>query len=676
LFLSLDALAMRYRPYPIGIAQPAMADDAYRRCVEAFPPLELFDSYDKILKPGKKYTLFEKENPKAFHGFIRSSPVWRDIYQDVKSDRFVYGVLDAFRRKEIDLGPHYLPPRRRLFKRVKDLSRGRVSPDAARLKARFEFSALPADGDHLNPHTDAPTKIVTLIVSMMRPGEWDAEAFGGGTDVNEPKDDRFAFNQMNEPSGALRGHERRRHLRLRAEPGRDLCQDVQLLALGAADDRARRHGPAQDADDQHRALLVKDGIGAPLVAILFGSFRGGGVGRTMLRAAAGFLGRGFAVDLVVGRKRGDLLAEAPAEARIVVLKRAAKLTTRTYILAADRPGFRTLAKPVLFARKPPGKFRYLPDLVRYLRAARPDAVLAATAPFNIAAVWARRLTKLPCRIVISEHNQLAGGTVGERRWRYDIPPEVLRHGYLQADAVVAVSDGVADDLAGHAGIPRGRITTIYNPVVGPYVAQLAEAPVDHPWLAEGGPPLILGIGMLKPQKDFETLIRAFARLRADRPARLLILGDIRKGNKEAGYRDSLVALTSDLGVGDDVGFPGFVDNPFAFLSRAGLFVLSSRWEGLAIVLIEALACGCPVVSTDCPSGPAEILERGRYGRLVPVGDVVALAAAMRATLEHPPQPEALRRRAEAFTVERAVQRYVDLMFPATTADPGHGPGAP
>jgi len=196
MFLDLDALKIRYRPYPIGIAQPAMADDVYRRCVESFPPLDLFDNYDKILKPGKKYTLSEKENPKAFHKFIRSSPVWQDIHDEIKSDSFVYGILDVLRDKDIDLGPHYLRPGRRVVKRAKDLARGRLSPDAARLRARFEFSAMPADGGHLIPHTDAPTKIVTLIVSMMRPGEWDA-AFGGGTDVNEARDDRLAYNHMN-----------------------------------------------------------------------------------------------------------------------------------------------------------------------------------------------------------------------------------------------------------------------------------------------------------------------------------------------------------------------------------------------------------------------------------------------------------------------------------------------
>lgn len=420
------------------------------------------------------------------------------------------------------------------------------------------------------------------------------------------------------------------------------------------------------------------GSGARRVALLFGSFGGGGVVRTMLRAARGFVDRGYAVDVVVGRARGGLRDRVPAEAGVVVLRQAAWLATRAYILAADPAGLPTLARPVLFSREPPGKFRYLPDLVRYLRRARPDAVLAATAPFNIDAVWARRLARLPCRVVASDHSQPAWAPEG-REWRYGIPPAVLRHGYLQADAIVAVSDGVADALSAHAGIPRERITTVYNPVVSPDLADLASAAVDHPWLVPGGPPVILGIGMLKPQKDFATLIRAFARLRREREARLLILGDVRKGAKESGSRDDLVRLAGELGVGEDVALPGFVDNPFAYLSRARLFVLSSNSEGLPTVLIEALACGCPVVSTDCPSGPAEILAGGRYGRLVPVGDEAALAEAMGATLDHPPACEELQQRAEAFSIDRATQGYDELLFPAGSdegamaASAGRGP---
>ncbi len=168
--------------------------------------------------------------------------------------------------------------------------------------------------------------------------------------------------------------------------------------------------------------------------------------------------------------------------------------------------------------------------------------------------------------------------------------------------------------------------------------------------------------MLKPQKDFETLLAAFAQVRGARPARLMILGDVRKGEKDAAYRRGLEALARELGVASDVAFPGFVVNPFAFLSHVALFVLSSRWEGLGVVLIEALACGCPVVSTDCPSGPSEILGGGRWGRLAPVGDAAALAEAIVLTLDQPPDREALRERAQTFSIDRAIQRYAELLF--------------
>jgi glycosyltransferase involved in cell wall biosynthesis len=323
--------------------------------------------------------------------------------------------------------------------------------------------------------------------------------------------------------------------------------------------------------------------------------------------------------------------------------------------------------------RPPGKLRHLGSLVRYFRSVRPDAVFAATAPFNLMAVWARRLARLDCRVVVSEHNQLSGDTVGNRQWRYDCPPSLLCRGYLQADGIVSVSDGVAGELSENAGIPRDRIATVYNPVVGSFLEAQAREPIDHPWFAAGEPPVIIGAGKLKPQKDFPTLIRAFARVRAKRPARLVILGGIRNPGKDTEYLDELKALPSALGVAADVDFAGFVSNPFAYMSRASLFVLSSRWEGLGNVLIEALACGCPVVSTDCPSGPAEILDHGRIGPLVPVGDDAALADAMIEVLDHPPAPETLKARTALFTVENAIDRYLELMFgrePARTAGGG------
>ena len=400
-------------------------------------------------------------------------------------------------------------------------------------------------------------------------------------------------------------------------------------------------------------------VAAPYrIALVFGSFRGGGVARAMLRTARGFLARGFAVDLVVGRAQGDLRDEIPEQAGIIELERASKWRARSQMLAADPGAFGQL----LTVWNLSGKLRYLPSLVRYFREVRPNAVFAATAPFNLITVWPRRLVRLDARVVGSEHNQLALETVGQHRWRYDCPPSLLRHGYLQADAIVAVSDGVANELALHAGIPRSHLTTVYNPIVGPEMLLKAQSMVSHPWFEPGEPPVILGVGMLKPQKDFPTLIRAFARVRSERPVRLLILGGLRKSAKDEAYRVDLESLVAQLGVTKDVCFAGFVTNPFAYMSRVALFVLSSAWEGLPSVLIEALACGCPVVSTNCPSGPAEILANGEFGPLMPVGDDAAMADAIKTILDAPPNPRILQQRAEMFSIDRAIDQYETLLF--------------
>ena len=373
------------------------------------------------------------------------------------------------------------------------------------------------------------------------------------------------------------------------------------------------------------------------MALLFGSFRGGGVGTSFLRLADELVARGLAVDLVVGKERHDLQHMAPAAARVVTLARASALGTYALALRADPrilPGLLAAART---RRQPSGKLRHLASFASYLRCSQPDAVIAATAPLNLVAFWARRLTGLHHPLLLSEHNRFAVETDGAApAWRYDCPPALVRHAYAEADALVAVSDGVADEMAAFAGVARERIATVYNPVSGPHLAQRAAAPLDHPWFQPGQPPVVLSVGMFKPQKDFATLIRAFAQLRTRREARLVILGDARGDAKDVAYKAELLALPSALGIAADVLFPGFVDNPQAWMARAGCFVLSSRWEGLGNVLIEALACGCPVVSTDCPSGPAEILDGGRYGRLVPAADPEAMAAAVAATLAEPP----------------------------------------
>ena len=202
---------------------------------------------------------------------------------------------------------------------------------------------------------------------------------------------------------------------------------------------------------------------------------------------------------------------------------------------------------------------------------------------------------------------------------------------------------------------ENRVTTIHNPVDVQAVKEKSRAPLSHPWLGPGSPPVILGAGKLKTQKDFATLLRAFARVRAARPAHMIVLG-------EGEERRKLEKLARKLGIAAHTVLPGFVDNPFAWMARASVFVLSSAWEGFSNVLVEALACGCSVVSTDCPSGPAEILDAGAYGTLVPVGDDRALADAILAAMRSPRDPERLRSRAAAFSVDAAAGRYLEVLL--------------
>lgn len=331
------------------------------------------------------------------------------------------------------------------------------------------------------------------------------------------------------------------------------------------------------------------------VAIFLSSLGGGGAQRSMLRLAGGIAERGHRVDLVVVRAEGHYGGEVAHPVRVV------DLGARRALLA-------------------------LPRLAAYLRRERPAALLSSLDYVNIVALWSRRLAGVATRLVVNEQNTLsvAVANTASRRTRW--MPGLVGRFYPWADGIVAVSEGVADDLARATGLPRERIDVIYNPVVTPQLEAMAKEPLEHPWFRRGEPPVIAALGRLVPQKDFGHLIRAFARLRrAGREARLLILG-------EGPERASLEALVRESGVVRDVALPGWIVNPYPHLVRSSLFVLSSRWEGLPTVLIEALFCGLPVVSTDCPSGPREILADGKHGVLVPVGDVDALARAMEGVL--------------------------------------------
>jgi glycosyltransferase involved in cell wall biosynthesis len=359
------------------------------------------------------------------------------------------------------------------------------------------------------------------------------------------------------------------------------------------------------------------------LAIFVPSMVGGGAERAMLNLAQGIAERGYAVDLVLARAEGPYLVQVPGSVRVVDLKAS-----------------RVLAS--------------LPALVRYLRREQPEAMLSAMCHANIIALWARRMAGVPKQVVVSERNTLSRSARHASNRRGRLMPQLSRRFYPWADGIVAVSKGVADDLAQVAGLPRERIQVIYNPVVTPELRQKAQAPLEHSWFEPGQPPVLLAVGRLTVQKDFPTLIRAFAQVRQARPARLLILG-------EGQDRRGLETLVRQLGLERDVSLPGFIENPYPYMARASLFVLSSRWEGLPAVLIEALYCGAPLIATDCPSGPREILRAGQYGQLVPVGDATALAKAIETSLEgETPRPpwESWR----PFKLEAVVNQYINVLL--------------
>lgn len=394
----------------------------------------------------------------------------------------------------------------------------------------------------------------------------------------------------------------------------------------------------------------------PRLALLLLSLTGGGVERATLRLARELTRRGFGVDLLVCRPQGELRDAVPHGVRLVPLADAGTVRGRLAAVRAAGRAWPALLRPVLLTPHASRALRHLPALARYLRTERPAALLSAKTPVNLMALWARRRAGVPLRLVVSERAHLSAIATADRPAKRSALPRLAARFYPEADAVVAVSGGVADDLASLTGLERARITVIYNAVVDDGSAARAAQPAPHPWLEDGGPPVLLAAGRLHRDKDYPTLLRAFAQLRRRRPVRLLVLG-------EGPRRAELLALAEALDISADIAMPGFCANPMAAMSRAAALVLTSRSEGFGNVLAEALACGCPVVSTDCPSGPREILDGGRYGRLTPVGDADALATALAATLDTPTNRETLRGRGRQFSAERAAEAYLDLLLP-------------
>jgi len=357
---------------------------------------------------------------------------------------------------------------------------------------------------------------------------------------------------------------------------------------------------------------------------IFVSFSGeGGVERMMVNLIEGLISLGCKVDLVLVKTQKLNLDSFPPGVNLVKLKAS-------------------------------HTFSSLLPLIIYLRRKRPDALLAAKNRANQVAILAKILAGVSTRIAVRMGTTTSAALTGKSKLLHLAWYMPMRIIYPFADSVIAVSRGVAADISKITGLPAEGIKVIPNPTIPFKLFKLAEENIIHPWFSCGNIPVILGVGRLTRQKDFPTLIKAFAKLRLNRPCRLIILGD---GND----RPLLEGLATDLGVKDDLYMPGFTDNPFAYLKRVSLFVLSSAWEGSPNALIEALALGTPVVSTDCPSGPSEILLNGRYGPLVPVGDAHALATAMHSTLDNPHKKEFLMSAVREYTVEKSSKRYLDAL---------------
>ena len=360
----------------------------------------------------------------------------------------------------------------------------------------------------------------------------------------------------------------------------------------------------------------------PRIACFFATSGHSGVDRIMQRLLPAIAARGYAVDLLKLAGHGPEISPA-SNLEVIELGAA-------HVLSA------------------------VPALSRYLRRAAPAVLFSDKDRVNRAAWVAHRLARSRARLVFRN------GTTVSMDLRRRKPLDRLMQGlsmrllYGRPDAIVMPSRGAAEDFARLARLDVDRIRVVPSPVVSPDLDAAASEPITHPWFAEKTLPVIVSAGELCDRKDFETLLRGFALLSARTAARLVILG---RGKR----RERLLALAGEIGVAADVDLPGFVPNPYPYLARADLFALTSRWEGMPVVLIEALAVGTPVVATDCPSGPREILADGRIGALVPVGDPSALSAAMAATLAARPDPALLKSAAAPYSIAASTDAYLAAM---------------
>ena len=371
------------------------------------------------------------------------------------------------------------------------------------------------------------------------------------------------------------------------------------------------------------------------IAIFCRNLTGGGCERVLVNLANSLVERGLKVDFVLSKAEGILLNQLSAQVKIIDLQ-GKSLNNNSFSLP--------------FSFQSTTSF---PNLIKYLRKEQPEVILAASHYCNEFAILAKHFIFSSTKVIVSEHTTLSQEAKNSNYRSSRFSPITARLLYPWANGIIAVSKGVSQDLAQITGLSTEKIQVIYNPVITPELKKASKATVTHPWFMEGELPIILGVGRLVPQKDFPSLIRAFSQVEKTTPCRLVILGDGRE-------KKALQALIHELGLDDKVALLGFVDNPYAYLAKASVFVLSSLYEGLPTVLIEAMAVKTPLVSTVCPSGPKEILNDGEYGDLVDVGDIESMSQAILRILSgniKPIDTDWLNQ----FSLENATQNYLDYL---------------
>ena len=360
------------------------------------------------------------------------------------------------------------------------------------------------------------------------------------------------------------------------------------------------------------------------VALFVPALGGGGAQRVMTILASGLSEANVQVDLVLANATGPYLNDIPSHVNVVDLKGGRILTS-------------------------------IHRLMLYLKNENPSVMLSTVAHANVAALLAKRFSGSSTKLFIRVENTISIATADEKGFRSKILLYLIRKLYPWANGVVAPSQGVADDLKQEFNISEDLISVIYNPVVRPEIYEKAKCEIKHPWFNAGEPPVIISVGRLTKQKDYATLINALSIVNKKQQARLIILG-------EGEDRNELTSLITKLNLQDYVDLAGFVDNPYAYMAKSNVYVLSSLWEGLPNTLIEAMAVGLPIVATDCKSGPKEILLNGKYGWLSPTGSASSIAEGIIQALSSDAFPMPDSESLQLFQREKIVDKYLNLLL--------------